>query len=263
MLRTSTNGGSSSSSSSSSSESDSGIKKKKKRKKETLKFKLFNPKASQEDYSWELNKQLEQFFHKYCEEFIADKDMAESVLEDMPVPSNITSCKQIDVNNLLKEKTNGLKVLKADKDMLRFTKKVTDTMGPLGKACQMVEDFRADESAPPIDIEDIAEQLQRTVICLGQATGSIMYQRHLSILSCFMESVAAKSLLKNNKDELEKTKDVLFGEKFKNELKSTMKATNEANAFFNMKDMRKSEKPSSYSSSTMGHLGFVIWENLS
>ena len=56
-------------------------------------------------------------------------------------------------------------------------------------------------------------------------------------------TVAAKTLIKNNKESLANTNDDLFGEKFQQELKSTSKATQKAEEYFKQQNEKKVSKP--------------------
>ena len=127
-----------------------------------------------------------------------------------------------------------------DRDLERIQNRIRDVMGPLGSAWNSVENFRTTlenglEQPEPINIDGLADSLQKSVILLSQASNAVSYQRKVETLKSFVDKKAAKNILKQNVENFEGTKKDLFGTDFKSVLKSAAEDTKDASVYFNQK----------------------------
>ena len=97
----------------------------------------------------------------------------------------------------------------------------------------------------------MADQLQKSVVLLSQARGSVTYQRRISILTNFTDIISAKTLIRENKERLEEASDdELFGESFREKLQSTTKESKKASEYFENHNDNKKRSAFSFNSSS-------------
>ena len=227
------------------SESESDGKHSKKKSKKS-KFNLFQVKTQKEKNKWELPRELAHFYNKNSRSFISEKDLEELVKEEFPVPDNIRGIPKMDdfITSMWESSNKGFMPDK-DRDLERIHNRIRDVMGPLGSVWNAVETFRASldnnqEDPEPIDIDAIADGLQKSVMLLSQASNSVTYQRRMETLKSFVDGKAAKNIVKQNMDNFESSTKHLFGTDFKSVLKSAAKDSKDATVYFGQKTKKSS-----------------------
>ena len=117
-----------------------------------------------------------------------------------------------------------------DRDLERIQNRIRDVMGPLSSVWDAVEKYRTstDDDAEQIDVDGMADALQKSVMLLSQASNSVAYQRRMETLKSFVDQKAAKNILKQNRDNFEGSTKHLFGSDFKSVLKSAVKESKDA-----------------------------------
>ena len=238
----------STSSGDSNSETDYSSSARKKNKHKKTKFNLFDVKTQKEKNKWELPKELAHFYNKHSRTFIAEKDLEELVKEDFPVPNNIRGVPKIDdFITSMWEGGNKSFMPEKDRDLERIHNRIRDVMGPLGSVWNAVETYRSkdDENAgeaEPMDIDSMAEALQKSVMLLSQASNIVTYQRWMETLKSFVDRNAAKNILRQNSDNFETSTKHLFGTEFKSVLKSAAKDSKDASVYFGQKAKKAAPK---------------------
>ena len=106
------------------------------------------------------------------------------------MPSNIDT-------SMLSLSTGASSVSDKDKDFTRIYNKIRDVMGPLSTAWNNIKMFRSGENNSPVDVDAMAELVQKSIILLGQAGNAVSYQRRISVLSKFIEAKKAKGLIRD------------------------------------------------------------------
>ena len=173
--------------------------------------------------------------------------MVDTITGDLPVPTNIIEVPQMDdfIASMLSTKGKNF-VVDKDKDFIRIQNKIRDVMGPLTAAWKDIELFRTGETDESIQADVIGDQLQKSIIVLGQASCAVTYQRRLSSLVNFTDIKTARSLLRDNTESLGKVSKDLFGKDFKAHLKAETKASKDAEDYFSQHSSKKTTlKPSS------------------
>ena len=231
-------------SSSDSSDSDDSSSPKRKGKK----FDLFEVKTQKDKNKWELPQELAHFYNKNSRAFINEKDLDELVKEEYPVPNNIRDIpKMDDFITSMWETTNKGYMPDKDKDFERIQNRIRDVMGPLGSVWNTIETYRSSleagvENTEPMDIDTMADSLQKSVMLLSQASNSVAYQRRVETLKSFVDAKAVRSILKQNTENFEKSKKDLFGADFKSVLKSAAKESKDAQIYFGQKTKKMAPK---------------------
>ena len=211
--------------------------------KKECQFDLFMATTEQEKKSWEMPSQLAEYFNKNSRKYISDKDIVESITGDYPVPSNVIDNPKMDEFMVSMIRSAGHQYLMdKDKDLQRVQGKIRDIMGPLASAWTDVELYRKGENDQAIDINEMAEKLQKAVVLVGQASNAICYQRRLSVLGKFTDVKEAKSLLRDNVENLATVSKDLFGKDFKAHLKAETKTSKSVVEFFSSKKKKPSSK---------------------
>ena len=93
------------------------------------------------------------------------------------------------------------------------------------------------------DAAEVKSALDKTVVLVGQAHCAVAHQRRLSVLEDLTSVSKAKSLLKCNKDVLEKEDKVLFGAKFEDHLEKTSKVSKKSLEYFGPSTSRNFAQP--------------------
>lgn len=174
---------------------------------------------------WTLQGELAEFFHRYCAKHIPEKDLNVAVNEKYPVPTNLRKTLRLDghMEAFLKKSGKNANVDK-DEDLRKISEKVVATMGPLSTVWSTLEKFRNEEIAvEDIDIDVMADQLQKSVVMLGQTLNTITYQRRLNVLSAVGDPKEARAMLRDEavqKQLAESEEDVLLGKPFEKSAKA-------------------------------------------
>ena len=115
-------------------------KKRRRTKSPTLETSGF-PVVNQEDqFKWELSDAMAEYANEHLKIFIQEKDLKESILKTIPVPSNLQEVRQMDefMAQLLKEKRQKI-LPQQDAINEKVQRKNMDVMGPLCKLWESLE----------------------------------------------------------------------------------------------------------------------------
>ena len=97
--------------------------------------------VNQEDqFKWELSENMAKYASNHLNIFIQEKDLKESVLKTIPVPSNLQEVRRMDefMAHLLKEKLQKI-LLHQDAVFEEMQRKNIDIMGPLCRPWESLE----------------------------------------------------------------------------------------------------------------------------
>ena len=156
------------------------------------KFSLYQPTSKKDQNSWRLPSELAHYFNKHSRVFIDEADLQEQVKETLPVPSNIREVPKIDAFIQATWDSQGKTFMAdKDKDLARIQNRIRDVMGPWANVWSSIESYRSGEIEDEhLDIDVVADSLQKSVLLLAQASNSVTYQRRMEAL---------KSVKDNNK----------------------------------------------------------------
>ena len=146
--------------------------------------------------------------------YVQERDLKESILTENPVPSNITEVKKLDefMSHHLQE-NNQTSVCTLETTLEKIQKKNIDIMGPLSKVWHALESATtAPDDEADLNIEDLLNLVQQTVLLVGQTNNTISYHRWLSALAGALKSFShAKSMTKDKSTLLQNSGKELFG----------------------------------------------------
>ena len=194
------------------------------------KFELFVPTRKKERHMWALPGQLAQYFNDLTREFFEDDDLRDGdgnpIKEVHPVPENIQKVPKLDIFIEEKWQKDSKKFLtENDHDIARIQERIRDVMGPLSRVWLELEEVKRDVNYQ-VNIEELAENTQLSVLLLAQASNSATYKRRVDAMKNVHGSrQAATGAIKKHGDILMKSGDDLFGQEFKKFNKSTVKDT--------------------------------------
>ena len=134
---------------------------------------------------------------------IQEKDLKESILKTIPVPSNLQEVRRMDefMAQLLKEKRQHI-LLHQNAIYEKIQTKNMDVMGPLCKLSESLETANKEQDSS-VSINDLTKFVTQSI--MGQKNIVLSYHRHVSALDGVMENtIQAKSMLKNKSELLQK-----------------------------------------------------------
>ena len=117
--------------------------------------------------------------------FIKDSDIRQSILEKVPVPSNIQEVQDVDMwLTAIYNKHPRLKYLiKKDDSLKAIQKRMRHAFAPLSKVWQYMNALRKGKKLYDIDASDLAQLIEQIVITVGQSVGAITYLRRKNLLT--------------------------------------------------------------------------------
>jgi len=181
------------SSSSSSSSSDSETDREEKEK--------FHVPSKGKSFVYKLPKSLANYANDYCNSYVTEKELQESVLEASPVPANFTSVKKLDefIREIMKEKRKNSEI--AFEGVLeKAQQKAHSIMGPLSRVwVELEKAVNSKKNDVGIDAEGMLKMTHQTVLLLGQTLNTLSFHCRYNVLNVLLESATeTKSMLKRN-----------------------------------------------------------------
>ena len=164
---------------------------------------------------------MAEYANEHLNIFIQEKDLKESVLKTIPVPSNLQEVRQLDgfMAQPLKEKRQKI-LLQQDAIYEKVQRKNMDVMGPLCKLWESLVTANKEQDSS-VSINDLIKFVTQSIILVGQTNIALSYHRRLSALDGVMKStIQAKSMLKNKSELLQKENKDLFGKEFREQVSS-------------------------------------------
>ncbi|XP_064619791.1 uncharacterized protein LOC135483122 [Lineus longissimus] len=212
--------------------SRSGSRSKSRRKRLDKKgsFKRFDPCEDTKKTEWSLSEDQESFLETHFTTLHKDEVLKENVLKTTPVPTNqILKVPKLEEQmlELLPFKIRD-SVQHADASLAKVMLRVTQVMGPLGKAWRRIEKARKHPDKP-MGVNELMELLEKGFLLLRQAFVWGNYVRRTQFLTRFLTShKRAAHIVKENGELLSKNRSKLFGKKFFEKLHTKAKGTKKA-----------------------------------
>ena len=204
------------------------------------KYELFQTQSEKEKHQWKLPNQLAHFYNKHSRTYIPEKQLAEDIKSDLPVPDNIRDVPKMDdfLSSMIAA-ANKNYVLENNKDLERIKNKVRDITGPISYLWEKIERFRTGDSNEAMDIEESALTMRKAMMLVGQASNAITYQRRLEVLKGFTDVKTAKGMLGKHAEKLTTEPTESFGKDFKSVLKTTSTDSKQPLEFFHPPSRQK------------------------
>ena len=136
-----------------------------------------------------------EYANEHLKIFIQEKDLEDSILKTIPVPSNLQEVRQMDefMAQLLKENRPKI-LLQHDVIYEKIQRKNMDVMGPLCKQLWENLETANKEQESSVSISNLIKFVTQSIIHVGQTNIDQSYHRCLSTLDCVMKSnIQAKS----------------------------------------------------------------------
>lgn len=174
----------------------------------------FDPTEGENSFS--LDGSMAAYCQKYFYQHLTEDSIKRNILDAAPVPAN-AFCTPPKVDDFVEDfiDFNAMKFLKMqDKSLTFIQKKIAQIMGPLAKIWQAVDGARkGQEENSEFTVLDMLKLVEQTVVLVGQANATCLYERRVNFLAKIMKGVKkAKEHLKTNEHDLSREKDVLYGE---------------------------------------------------
>eukprot|EP00111_Clytia_hemisphaerica_P010071 TCONS_00029423-protein len=208
------------------------------------------------EHDWKLDPRLVKYLEKHIRNYIPDKELEKDILEETPVPSNVSPELKMDslFDCLLREKGSmGTKTLAVDKSISRISNKVRDILAPLAKIWQSVERARSGDENEKLDLEEVATHFQQSILLLGQALNASNFFRRKNALMGLgiRESYISVWLRETLLEELQESDGKLFGEETIKSLTKQAKVNNQSlkQFLFSRRVQTANRTPFSWSSS--------------
>ena len=170
-------------------------KKRRRTKSPTLETSGF-PVVNQEDqFKWEFSDAMAEYANEHLKIFIQEKDLKDSILKTIPVPSNLQEVRQMDefMAQLLKENRQKI-LLHHDVIYEKIQRKNMDVMGPLYKQLWESLETANKEQESSVSISNLIKFVTQSIIHVGRTNIDQSYHRCLSTLDVVMKStIQAKS----------------------------------------------------------------------
>ena len=146
--------------------------------------------SEENQYKYSLPPDMAQYANVNFDTYIKEADLIKAVLVKNSVPENISPVKTLDdfVKDILKDKKKQ-KDLDFDNVLENIQGRNRSFMGPLSKIWTAVESDRlSQEDSVEVDLKEIQEFVEQTVLLLGQASNSISYYRRFYMLLALTNS---------------------------------------------------------------------------
>lgn len=142
------------------------------------------------------------YCQKYFYQHLTEDSIKRNILDAAPVPAN-AFCTPPKVDDFVEDfiDFNALNLLKMQNKSLTFIqKKIAQIMGPLAKIWQAVDGARkGQEENSEFTVLDMLKLVEQTVVLVGQANATCLYERRVNFLAKIMKGVKkAKEHLKTN-----------------------------------------------------------------
>ncbi|XP_061187959.1 uncharacterized protein LOC133195987 [Saccostrea echinata] len=179
-----------------------------------LDAKRFDPLSDETEYM--LDKSKAKYAKKYFKLHLSEEKIRSRILEDAPIPGN-HFVNPPDVDDYLEDLVadhKSMKFLKMHDSSLKFVqKRVSQCMGPLSMIWDEM-DKAHEGSKSSMEIEEVVNLLEKTILMIGQVNVACLYERRLNFLAKILKSTKkAKSMLRENETKLQDD-SVLFGNDF-------------------------------------------------
>ena len=152
--------------------------------------------------------------------FFSEKGAHDSILMENPVPSNVDHPQTIDdfIVPLLSKNETAV-----DLSLEKVQQKIVNVKRPLVRVWKALENVKNDPTLT-LSLEEVATNMDKTVLLLGQAFQAATYHRRFNVLSSVMRDYRKlKETLKENTDLLSGEHRMLFENKLKHYITQTVR----------------------------------------
>ena len=173
-------------------------------------MKRFKVMSSDDQFKWVLPEEMAEYVNDHLQTFLPEKGMHDAILMENPIPSNVDQTQTVDdfiVPLMSKNETAvGLSLEKVQQ-------KIVNVMGPFAWVWEVLEDVKSSLTLA-LSVEEVASNMDKLVLLLGQTLQAATYQRRINALSSVMKDHRKlKETLKEKADLLSGEHRMLFGHK--------------------------------------------------
>ena len=130
--------------------------------------------------------------------FVQDRNLKDSILNENPVPTNITKLRKLDeYYKELLEENSAKSELAIDSTQEKIQSKTLNIMWSLSKLFSRFDQVLAQENNMlQLDLNELTQYLEQSVMVVGQAFNVITYIRRLNVHSAVKDEQKAKKYYK-------------------------------------------------------------------
>ena len=130
--------------------------------------------------------------------FVQDRNLKDSILNENPVPTNITKLRKLDeYYKELLEENSAKSELALDSTQEKIQSKTLNIMWSLSKLFSRFDQVLAQENNMlQLDLNELTQYLEQSVMVVGQAFNVITYIRRLNVHSAVKDEQKAKKYYK-------------------------------------------------------------------
>ena len=213
--------------------------------------------SSEDQFKLLLPEEMAEYVNDHFQTFLPEKGVHDSILMENPIPSNVDQPQTVDdfIVPLMSKNETAV-----DLSIEMIQQKIVNVMGPLARVWKTLEDVKNDPIIT-LSLEEVATNLDKAVLLLGQAFHTETYHSRLNALSSVMKDHRKlKETLKEKADLLSGEHRMLFGDKFQHYITETVKTRQKSEELFKSISKEKSQpfrqgSPPQKSSSGGGGVG--------
>ena len=130
--------------------------------------------------------------------FVQDRNLKDSILNENPVPTNITKLRKLDeYYKELLEENSAKSELALDSTQEKIQSKTLNIMWSLSKLFSRFDQVLAQENNMlQLDLNELTQYLEQSMMVVGQAFNVITYIRRLNVHSAVKDEQKAKKYYK-------------------------------------------------------------------
>ena len=166
--------------------------------------------STEDQFKLLLPEKMAEYENDHLQTFLSEKGVHDSILMENPIPSNADQPQTVDDFIVLLMSKNETAV---DLLLEKVQQKIANVMGPLARVWKALEDVKYYLTLT-LSLGEVATNLEKTVLLLGQAFQAVTYHGRFNALSSVMKDHRTlKHTLKEKADLLSGEQRMLFGDK--------------------------------------------------
>ena len=145
--------------------------------------KRFKVMSTEDQFKWLLPEKMAGYVNDHFQTLLPEKGVHDSILMENPIPSNVDQPQTVDdFIEPLMSKNETVVDLSLDK----VQQKIVNVMGPLARVWKALADVKNDPTLT-LSLEEVATNMDKTELLLGQAFQAATYHRRFNALSSVMK----------------------------------------------------------------------------
>ena len=170
-------------------------------------LKVLSVMSTEDQFKWLLPEEMAEYMNEHFQTFLPEKGVHDSILMENPIPSNVDQPQAVDGFIVSLTSKNETAV---DLSLEKVQQKIVNVMGPLATIWKALEDVKNDPTLT-LSLEEVATNMDKTVLLLGQAFQAATYHHRFNALSSVMKDHRKlKETLKESRFTFRGAPDVIW-----------------------------------------------------